>query len=427
MYNTKQLEQIFSRIGLTFSANLPKNAALIGAIQYGFQKNVPYENLDILQGKALSLDYSDLYEKIIVNKRGGYCFELNGLLAEVYRSLGFSVTEYMARYLRGESEIPVRRHRICVVTDGDGIHWICDAGIGQSAFRVPLKLEDGFLSEQYGETYRVDYDAEFLGWIISDLHRGQWRRFYSFTEEKQLNIDYIMPSFWCEHSDESPFRGAEMFSIKTDTGRITLDGNIFHIFDGEDVTERYLNEEEVKEAYSKYFGLPYVENLTLKRYSPHSREKAPVDHAALAKKYFLDGYNCAQAVFCAFEDLTGYNRDESLKMISSFGGGLGRLREVCGAVSGAAAVAGALWGSADVKDKAAKAAHYALIQRIAAEFRAENGSIICRELLNGIESSTNPNPSDRTPEYYKKRPCADTVYSAAAILDRIIAEKNENQ
>ena len=218
-----------------------------------------------------------------------------------------------------------------------------------------------------------------------------------------------------------------MFSIKNDTGRITLDGNILHIFDGDNVTERFLNEDEVREVYGTCFGLPYEENLCLKRYSPNDRLPAPVDHAALAKKYFKDGYNCAQAVFCAFEDLTGYSREESLKMISSFGGGLGRLREVCGAMSGAAAVAGALWGSADPGDKAAKAAHYALIQRIAAEFRKENGSIICRELLNGIESGTGPVPSERNDEYYKKRPCADIVYSAAAILDRIIAEKGAEQ
>jgi len=426
MYNHEQLKAIFARIGLTYCENCPRTAALIADVQYGFQKNIPYENLDILRGKPLSLDYSDLYEKIVTRRRGGYCFELNGFLAQVYRSLGFAVTEYMARFLRGEEDIPVRRHRVCVVTDEQGIRWICDAGIGQSAFRIPLKMEAGYCSEQYGETYRVEHDDEFLGWVISDFHRGQWRRFYSFTEEKQLNIDYIMPSYWCEHAPESPFRGAEMFSIKNDTGRITLDGNILHIFDRETVTERYLDEEEVKRAYADYFGLPYDEHLTLRRYSPGSREPARTDHAALAKQYFQSGYNCAQAVFCAFEDLTGYSREESLKMISSFGGGLGRLREVCGAMSGAAAVAGVLWGSADVHDKAAKAAHYALIQRIAAEFRAANGSIICRELLNGIESGTNPTPSDRTPEYYKKRPCADIVCSAAAILDRIIAEKNQN-
>ena len=110
--------------------------------------------------------------------------------------------------------------------------------------------------------------------MISDFHKGEWRRFYSFTEEEQLNIDYIMPSFWCEHAAESPFTSAEMFSIKTDTGRITLDSNIFHIFDGDSVTERYLTEEEVQEVYGRYFGLPYDAETakTIKRYTEGERK-----------------------------------------------------------------------------------------------------------------------------------------------------------
>ena len=422
MYTKEQLIKIFERIGLEYSEELALDASLAAAVQYGFQKNIPYENLDIIRRKPLSLEYENLYEKIVTNHRGGYCFEINGFLAEVYRSLGFTVEEYMARYLRGETEIPVRRHRVCTV-EADGAIWLCDAGIGQSAFRLPLKLENGHTSEQFGEIYRVEYDPKFFGWIVSDFHKGEWRRFYSFTEEKQLNIDYIMPSFWCEHADESPFRPTEMFSIKNDTGRITLDGNILHIFDGDDVFEKYLDEDEVREAYSKYFGLPYYENLSVKRYEDGSREAKRIDHAALAKKYFLDGFNCAQAVFCAFEDLTGYDREESLKTVSSFGGGLGRLREVCGAMSGAAAVAGALWGYSDLSDKNAKAEHYALIQRIAAEFKEANGSIICREMLKGIQTSTDPTPEDRTPEYYTKRPCAAVIERAAAIIDKIIEER----
>ncbi len=266
MFTTEQLSKIFTRIGLTYTADLPCDFDTLSAIQLGFQYTVPYENLDIIRGVPLSLDYSDLYEKIITNHRGGYCFEINGFLGEVYRSLGYTVTEYMARYLRGETEIPMRRHRVLGVTCADGSTYICDAGIGQSAFRVPLKMAEGTVSEQYGETYRVTKD-DFFGWVISDFHKGTWRQFYGFTEEPQLNIDYIMPSFWCEHAPESPFTSAEMFSVKTPTGRITLDSNIFHIFDGDTVTEKYLTEDQVKEVYTKYFGLPYYENLNIKRYT----------------------------------------------------------------------------------------------------------------------------------------------------------------
>ena len=233
---------------------------------------IPYENLDILAGKPVSLAAEDIYEKIVTNRRGGYCFELNALLHHMLAEMGFSVRSCFARFLRGESEPPFRRHRVVVVML-EGAEYLLDIGVGQIAPRFPLKLAEGEVQEQNGEMYRFVRDAE-LGWILEDLHKGEWRRFYSFTEEEQLNIDYIMPSFWCEHAAESPFTSAEMFSIKTDTGRITLDSNIFHIFDGETVTERYLTEEEVQEVYSRYFGLPYDAEAakTIKRYTEGERK-----------------------------------------------------------------------------------------------------------------------------------------------------------
>lgn len=149
------------------------------------------------------------------------------------------------------------------------------------------------------------------------------------------------------------------------------------------------------------------------------------DHAKLAYDYFMAGCNCSQAVFCAFEDRTGLDHETSLRLASSFGGGFGRLREVCGAFSGAAMVAGLLWGYTDLTDKEQKAAHYALIQEMAAKFREENGSIICRELLEGVPTDGSPVPEDRTAGYYQKRPCPEIVYAAAEILDQMLAERQK--
>lgn len=254
MYSKEQLIAIFRRIGMDFDEEHPRDFSLVADIMYGCQKNIPYENLDILSGKPLSLDYGDLYRKIVDHRRGGYCFELNGFLGEIYRSMGFPVKEFMGRYLRGETEIPMRRHRVVCVKDESGREWICDAGVGQAAFRVPLALEEGYLSEQYGETYKVEKE-EFLGWVIYDLHKGEWRRFYSFTEEEQLNIDYVMPSFWCEHAPESPFISKANLAIKTDTGRYTFDGTFFRIFDGDQVKEIRPAPEEIPAYFSQYFGL----------------------------------------------------------------------------------------------------------------------------------------------------------------------------
>lgn len=143
-----------------------------------------------------------------------------------------------------------------------------------------------------------------------------------------------------------------------------------------------------------------------------------MSHADKARKLFLEGYNCAQAVTLAFAEEMGLDKETAAKLSSSFGGGLGRMREVCGCVSGMALVAGYLYGYADPKAMEEKADHYALIQELAGEFRAQNGSIICRELLAGITSDTDPTPEARTAAYYKKRPCAELAAAAAEILEK---------
>ena len=145
-----------------------------------------------------------------------------------------------------------------------------------------------------------------------------------------------------------------------------------------------------------------------------------MDHSEQAAKLFVDGCNCAQAITVAFRDVTGLDESFSAKMASSFGGGMGRMREVCGAVSGMLTVAGLLYGYDSMDDDAAKRAHYALVQQLAGQFRQENGSIVCREILKNPPSD--PNPSPRTAEYYAQRPCARMVATAAKILDQYIAE-----
>ncbi len=147
-----------------------------------------------------------------------------------------------------------------------------------------------------------------------------------------------------------------------------------------------------------------------------------MNRGELAAQNFRSGCNCAQAVLLAFSDLTGLEDDVAMKLASSFGGGMGRLREVCGAVSGMFMVAGLLYGDGTVPSHEAKTAHYARIQELAARFREENGSILCRELLQGVPTDKTAVPEHRTPEYYKKRPCADLVRDAALLMERYIVE-----
>ena len=146
-----------------------------------------------------------------------------------------------------------------------------------------------------------------------------------------------------------------------------------------------------------------------------------MDHSIKAGELFLGGCNCAQAVVLAFTDVTGMDTKNAAMISSSFGGGMGRMREVCGAVSGMLMVLGYLYGYDDtVTNDSQKQAHYKNIQALAAKFREECGSIICREILKNPPSD--PNPTPRTAEFYAKRPCARMVMTAARLMDEFIAE-----
>lgn len=242
----------FRRIGMEMPAELRPTSELLKKIHFAHCCTVPYENLDMIRGIPTSLEADALYEKIVVNRQGGICFELNGALALLLRELGYGVTEYASRYLRGEPAPPMRRHRVLKVEAEDGT-WLCDVGIGERAQREPIALVEGLVQEQYGETYRLRKD-DFLGWVLEDYYKGVWADFYSFTEEPQLVADYVALNFYCEKHPDSPFNKEEMFALKTADGRITLDGHIYKEIRGDRVEVKELTDAEMPWAYAR-FGL----------------------------------------------------------------------------------------------------------------------------------------------------------------------------
>ena len=145
-----------------------------------------------------------------------------------------------------------------------------------------------------------------------------------------------------------------------------------------------------------------------------------MDHISRAAELFRAGYSCSQAVAAAFSDVTGLDEKLSARLSSSFGGGMGRMREVCGAVSGMLLVAGLLYGYDEASDTAGKRELYAQVQAMAGQFRTQMGSIICRDLLQNPPSD--PNPTPRTAEFYQKRPCQRMVETAARLMEEFIAE-----
>lgn len=148
------------------------------------------------------------------------------------------------------------------------------------------------------------------------------------------------------------------------------------------------------------------------------------EREARAREYFTAGYNCAQAVVMAFSDIMSLDEVGAARIAAPFGGGMGRMREVCGAVSGMTMVAGAISPATDPKNMVERKNNYALVQHFAAMFREQNGDIVCRRLLSlepREENTETAMPSQRTAEYYKKRPCVEYVAAAARIVATYLA------
>lgn len=143
-----------------------------------------------------------------------------------------------------------------------------------------------------------------------------------------------------------------------------------------------------------------------------------------AKELFHQGFNCSQSVFAACADLYGIEDEElAFRLAASFGGGIGRMRQTCGAACGMFLLAGLENGSATAHDAEGKQQNYALVQNLAAKFKDENGSLICAELLGIAPKPQDPTPEARTEAYYQKRPCADMVASAVRIFLEYLEQK----
>ena len=142
-----------------------------------------------------------------------------------------------------------------------------------------------------------------------------------------------------------------------------------------------------------------------------------------AGSYFLEGYNCSQSVFCTFCDRFGIDEETAKKISAGLGGGVGRMREVCGAVSAAAMVLGSVCAPTDGADSESKKKNYDLVREFSERFLERHSSVVCREMLKlDVKMENTARPDDRTAEYYKKRPCLKVVEDAAEILEEMLGK-----
>lgn len=155
----------------------------------------------------------------------------------------------------------------------------------------------------------------------------------------------------------------------------------------------------------------------------HITPKEADSRVERAVQLFKEGYNCSQSVVGAFADLYGFTQEQALLMSASFGGGIGRMRQTCGAACGMFVLAGLQSGTTIGSDREGKSRNYAMVQQLAESFKQINGSMICAELL-GLKSNAEiaAQASERTDSYYKKRPCSEMVRTAARLFANAISQ-----
>lgn len=232
------------------------NLAALTKLQDAHLKYIPYENFDCLNGKITSLKRQDMFNKVIMHNRGGICFELNGLYNWLLESLGFDVTSYSARFIDKMETYQLRRHRVMCVTLGEK-RYLTDVGVNSESPRVPLEIVDGLIQSDGISQYKFTR-SEFWGWLLWQKERGKiWKRLFGFTEEPQIDKDFITASFWCDAHPDSPFIKSKKLSIFREDCNITIRGNYLKFYLGGRVKYRYkINTgAELKEILWEYFGI----------------------------------------------------------------------------------------------------------------------------------------------------------------------------
>jgi N-hydroxyarylamine O-acetyltransferase len=221
------LERYFERIGYTRTPRV--DLQTLQDLHLLHLQQIPYENIDVFCHQPVKLDRESLTQKLLLRRRGGYCFEQNGLFLMVLTELGFNCRANLARVHRNRPEPGGRTHQINLV-DLDGQTWVCDVGFGGSGFRRPLLLQSGHESEQLGEFYRLQ-EREVHGFYLLRKSGEAWQPLYTFKIEAPLPIDIDMGNFYASSHPDYVFRKVIMGTRMTERGRVTLLDHTFKCFD----------------------------------------------------------------------------------------------------------------------------------------------------------------------------------------------------
>jgi N-hydroxyarylamine O-acetyltransferase len=238
-------------------AALQPSSRLLGALHQAHVLSVPFENLSIHYGQPIILEDRALYDKIVRRRRGGFCYELNGLFAWLLRQLGFTVTLLSARVAQPDGDFsPEFDHLALQIHDVDGIDWLADVGFGDS-FRLPLQLKpDTKQDGGDGFTYWLSVDAGDASWLVQRQGEGDWETQYRFTLRPHIMADFAERCLFQQTSPDSHFTQRRICSLALPNGRITLsDLRLITSLNGVREERELDSEDEYRAVLAQRFGI----------------------------------------------------------------------------------------------------------------------------------------------------------------------------
>ena len=216
--------------------------------------NIPFENLDVYYGKPVLLDEVSLFNKIVKNRRGGYCFEMNGLFSFVLQKLGFKVTNLLARGTMDGINFSAKTHQVLLV-ENVGKRWLADVGFGNDGIIAPLLLQENMDQKQFAHTYRLIKNQTF-GYVLQKKIVDKYVSLYAFTLKECYPEDFLMSNHYTSTFPESFFVKTRMCTMPKKEGRITLTDTQFKTICNGNITEKAIeNDDEFNTVLQKHFNL----------------------------------------------------------------------------------------------------------------------------------------------------------------------------
>jgi N-hydroxyarylamine O-acetyltransferase len=256
-FTTAEVIAYLDRIG--YEGPTTPTLETLNGIHHAHLFNVPFENLDILPlSRPLNLDPTSLYDKIVGRYRGGFCYELNGLLAAILRDLGYEVTIASVQFVQDEGALsPPFDHMALVVSTPDSPHqWLVDVGAGRTSFATPLPLLDGFSEFQAAVQRGFRLTAIDTRWQLDGHTSGEpWAPDYTFQLIPHVIDDFRDRCRFQEQHPESHFRQGPLCSLPTPNGRVTLSKTQLITTIGDTREERTLSDDEFDEVLRVTFGI----------------------------------------------------------------------------------------------------------------------------------------------------------------------------